>query len=569
MEVIAKSACFVDPMVVTGENVVYPASYKFFKQLPEPIFRTTQNNVSECPKKTDMYDISVLIKLSRTTIDKFATVKNGAKTRSHFCSGTLVKFGSEILIVTCNHNIENSDVDTIIGTIGSDKRKIKLTPILVIPDYDLAILSGGPLEKRTLDMAVEPPLSGDFFVTGRYDQSSGRVGMAKGSFGGSIIANGRRYHQIDAAGNDLMSGGPIIYDDTVVGVYNPRAGSITTQTCFFVPLERIIPLVAKFKNKNIDLRSWGTCMISSSPEHNAYYGNTRSLKSYSVNKLMRCADINGNHSSSSYRSTLEDGDNIISVNDVEINAYGEDINGRTFNEILDRAIIEKDTITILVNRAGAMVEVNHHPGARREAGVGKYIHHHDYEASFGGYLFKRLTLNHIMSCNRYMPHLWANLEENHMAKGVVFVSHIDADVHADGRLEGIQLCAILRKIDSEDIHTVDDLKRSIATAICNDSSFITLSMEPGGKIVLPIGKGVDSTEPDKEESGLVIDAFESVGQINVEKTPEVASSQLIVNAMLDAMADVKPTPTEVEPKVELVENKPDDIYSDWLNNKDL
>ena len=92
-------------------------------------------------------------------------------------------------------------------------------------------------------------------------------------------------------------------------------------------------------------------MIPATREHNAYYGNERDLDSYSVCKIMQGADINGNHSSSSTRATLEDGDNVVSVNDTMVSRFGEDDMGRTLIEILDRESLSSDVLRIGVHRA--------------------------------------------------------------------------------------------------------------------------------------------------------------------------------------------------------------------------
>ena len=183
-------------------------------------------------------DLLVKIKVKKQNID-FNNPLNKSKVKKTSGTGFFI---SNNYILTCYHVIENS-IDIYLNHQKTNKEKIKAKVHSIFPDDDLAVLyvdnekygiNVGKVDTLILKNNIKD--DENVLVYG-YPLNSNTIKFSKGSLSGFH----KSYFETDATLNPGNSGGPLVYNDKIIGINVSKLASDKVDNVgYSVPIKRFL-----------------------------------------------------------------------------------------------------------------------------------------------------------------------------------------------------------------------------------------------------------------------------------------------------------------------------------------
>jgi len=215
------------------------------------------------------------------------------------------------IILTCYH-VVNDSLEIIVTTKkNKDQKEIKANIKYIFPDDDLAVIE---LEDKEVDYSVFEYLlmtkdesNLDVYTIG-FPLDSKTIKVNRGVISGFQDSN----IQTDSTLNPGNSGGPLIFDNKLIGINQSRMTGEATNTGFSIPIFRFLILYILKKDK--------LKLINNKPKLLFRY-QKNSQKFYNFNYGIRISEIHEKSVLNNYNICVND--LILRINKLKVNCSGE------------------------------------------------------------------------------------------------------------------------------------------------------------------------------------------------------------------------------------------------------
>jgi len=387
-------------------------------------------------------------------------------------------------IITCSHCVEKAR-NVYIEVASEGKRKYKVELIGLCPYFDIAILKSTEYKSKEyfeLDDS-DKALSGTEVIAIGFPLGQNNIKITRG------IISGRQDGDIqtDTPVNPGNSGGPLLYNNKVVGIIKSIIKK-SNNVGYAIPINKYNIIKKELYNKK-DL------LILRTELHNIFTYNNTDNNILTLNNAKSGVYINW----SSHKSILKAGDILTSMNKHKIDNFGF-VKSKKLNDKIDISEIIDRT------KEGDKVEVEYvrNKKQHKQTFIYKYDNFSirkvypqfekvDYEV-LDGIVITTITDNYLYTLNKEKDlntSLYTYFSIRNKSNSVVIISYIypNTDISNLDVLEGGD---IIIKVNNIEVNTIEDVREAaVKYTMIKKKRYIVIETALNEKILIDVNKYIN------------------------------------------------------------------------------
>ncbi len=419
--------------------------------------------------------------------------------KKSYGTGFFINVDGEIYIITNFHVVEQAAYGVKIQVPSQGKEQFDVDVVGVVPKRDIALLQLTPASRTKLKSQLTsiPYLRlGDSDQVVRtqeilllgYPLGQEKLKSTQGTVScGREMAGDNSYIQIAAALNPGNSGGPTLnFDGEVIGVNTSRMK--TAQSIgYIIPINDIKNLIPALRTERLLRTPTLGCDHSlATDEMTAYLGNPQPGGLY-VTRVHKGSLLE--------KAGIGDGDMIYSINDHQIDTYGETVVPWSDDKVSIDALLNRfelgQSLQIIAYRNGKRIDSAVSFDSTPPLPIRwMYPGFEDisYEV-FAGMVIMPLTLNHLAKLKKTdkkaVKELHKYVQQEAQYEPRVLVTHLfpASQAHAARCLSPGD---VLDSIDDMPVRTIDDVRAAFARIAAESKKFIIIRTENKKLLVLDV-----------------------------------------------------------------------------------
>ena len=410
------------------------------------------------------------------------------------------------VILTCAHVV--IDAEKIVVEIpNTGKEKIDVEVLGICPGIDLAILKTLNYKNKDFytlheeDFIFDLDPGVDVYAIG-FPLGQDNIKFTKG------IISGRQNGliQTDTAINSGNSGGPLIYENKVIGINTSKNTGVNIDNIGFATPVKYYhlykDLLLNSQKRLINVPDIGLKVQNTSPTLIDIF-SSKCNEALLVNKVFKGSPIS--------KTGLKEGDLLCSINGIKINNFGL-LEQEWFNQKIN---LEDYLLTLKLNsvinieffRKGKMYQKSFVNTIYTLAINEKYPYYEkkniDYEI-FGGMIVMELTLNHIQHIKSIINYLFKSgdvkehlinilkyFDKENQIKSKLVITHIFPNSYLSN-YELLNSFDIISTVNNRECNTLEQYRKALLKVKRN--KFITIKTESNSQIALDINE-IKLSEP--------------------------------------------------------------------------
>jgi len=390
-------------------------------------------------------------------------------------------------ILTCSHCVDDSK-DIYIEVSSQGKRKYKVELVGLCPRFDIALLKSVEYKSKEYFQLgdSDKALTGNEVVALGFPLGQNDIKITRG------IISGRQYGNIqtDAPLNPGNSGGPLLYNNKVVGI-NKSIILKSNNVGYTIPINKYNTIKKELYNKK-DL------LISRTSMSELFLYNNTDTNILTLNGAKNGVYIN---TITNLANVLKEGDILVSINKSKIDSYGfvksRKLNDKIlFTELLDYIKLgDKIEVEYIRNKKVYKQSFTYTYNNFAIATLYPRFEKVDYEV-LDGLVLTNLSMNYLKALNDE-DELEISLYSYHYKKNrltpIIIISYIYPNTPISN-LDVLDVGDVIFKVNNIEVSTIEELRKaSIKFTIIKKKKYILLETNRNKKILVNVSEFINKS----------------------------------------------------------------------------